>query len=50
MQRFKINFTNDAENQDYLILEEIDKEAAKKKAEKFLNHLKNKKFDVEEIV
>jgi hypothetical protein len=50
MKQFKINFTTDVGNPDYIILQEIDEESAKKKADKFLSFLKNKKFDVEEVL
>lgn len=50
MKSFKATFKTDSNNDDFIVFNAIDEKDAKTKAEKFLNFLKNKIYNLSEIV
>lgn len=50
MKNFKATFKTDSGNDDFIVFSAIDEKDAKTKADKFLSFLKNKVYNIEEIV
>lgn len=50
MKNFKAIFKTDSNNDDFIVFSAIDEKEAKTKADKFLSFLKNKIYNLVEIV